>query len=1469
VQVVQVGASQTTVDNQFYAVGDASDWVFRVETYNDLHPFIDYYELDTAGSFVTFKALAGRATDREWRQYTDRLSRQRLTMPVLIKGLQNVLNLVFGYVQLLEEQGFKTSLGEAPFIDQETGRTLTWQLEVEKLVDRVYSGIVAGQGHIMNPFTQELWLSTPVGLMSTYSRSRYIDATMSQAAYNVAGTAIPLDLLSIIRTDDKALTYSSDPIFSAHIFTDEFEHALVFNQKVTDETGSPSIFSPFLGMYLKTAYLKFVKSTLNTLKPTFNGFFLSGNDVKRNITASIDNIQTYYDANRTFAEPLTAAHSLALLGFSEKDYMSNLSISDTTQFNFWRGLIQAKGTNMSVDAFVNYKKFDDAKIDEYWAYKIAQYGDARERTLPEIKIGAADCRQKFTKLQFGDSTQVTVTRGYQDILFSATKTPSSTTGLPDTMLTASVQVDFEPAPRTISVAGGAVPTFNELLSAINAALVQPDFTPVATAELVNGNIRITSAREGADSTISVQPGTLFPAISDYKSIGAGVEGATTGYDPLPLFIQIDAYDDSRWVSIDELGNPLKFEATPVSVVVTVSSVDGTAYLKLSTIFHNADGNAPLVVGPSGAEMVSSSVLKVTQAGTYTIYGFTWLKPTRLSPLKLIDYKENVVVRDIGLWHPAIGIHNTLPLEIVDTISPNDPAKYSYSTQTVDNPTYNPARPWGPREKGRVWWDTTNLAYVPYYDAKFFPDRDARYSRWGSLAEWASIDLYEWVESSVPPAEWDEKAAAEEGNYDIAPTERASGKAARMSLYARDRIIHARPVAWSRAGQGGEAAHPAFGANRFQRVLNVGTGLAAWIGRTADLGLTEGRHFAAWKNNKPAGEVIVRAELEYLIGSSVELQLPLLDVPESLQGFITELQVIPAIKIGTKVGPITFSNFTQQGLNAWIRAIDDDGRQEDIRLVDWDGPAGEKRVFTFDTFGISIVATKGVSSTINAFALSELLTASTNDVYVREVVRVDELQPLPEESMFINDPEDPSFTAAEYGWVVWDVPTQAQLDADLMHPRNSWQPYLGDEVLVQASAPVITEMKAEEDGLVLNSGISIKKYSSTWSDWYLLQVIKQEQISDGVTPITFTLDEDVDRTRASVYVNGIQISPFSYTIDAATIIVHVGETAPQAVEGATVTFIYRAYQPSEQELEFDPEVEDDVAVQRQYKEDYQYTVIEQRNEDGIITAPKYYFWVEDKSIPLPGKTMSLQQAREELETGYDNFAMFARLIQQSATSAYFDSCAIANLGSVVTKDDSYKLRFTRNFTLRDDPEQMNLKNVHTEWTLIRKDQGTRIPKTLWDRLTDAVCGQDVIGNPLPDPVRVEYDERNGTRSQYGFNRGQILADQKLVIASIVNAILNTELTITIGTKVFPDYIIGLNLDDSEVWFSSPDKARQTMDFIWKNGRAKQINSLFFAVLEDALANNYEFTDIFKTSLISAFTASRIEQKLTPELVDAIF
>jgi hypothetical protein len=246
-------------------------------------------------------------------------------------------------------------------------------------------------------------------------------------------------------------------------------------------------------------------------------------------------------------------------------------------------------------------------------------------------------------------------------------------------------------------------------------------------------------------------------------------------------------------------------------------------------------------------------------------------------------------------------------------------------------------------------------------------------------------------------------------------------------------------------------------------------------------------------------------------------------------------------------------------------------------------------------------------------------------------------------------------------------------------------------------------------------------------------------------------------------------------------------------------------------------------------------------------------------------MSLVQAKSILKNGPSAYTIFSRMLKDN-TQAAFDSCAVSGLGALVGKNDSYKLRFLRDFTLRDDPEEMNLKNVHTEWALIRRQQKAKIPKSLWDLVTDAVCGADIGGKPLPAQVRVDYDARNNTRTRFGFKQGQIFADTDLVRASIINTILNTTLNIQLGSKQITDYITALNFSESDLWFKDAESARITMNLIWNTARSTQINEIFFEVLNDALANNYEFSDIFKTSFITVSSTTQVKESEQWEQID---
>jgi hypothetical protein len=198
-----------------------------------------------------------------------------------------------------------------------------------------------------------------------------------------------------------------------------------------------------------------------------------------------------------------------------------------------------------------------------------------------------------------------------------------------------------------------------------------------------------------------------------------------------------------------------------------------------------------------------------------------------------------------------------------------------------------------------------------------------------------------------------------------------------------------------------------------------------------------------------------------------------------------------------------------------------------------------------------------------------------------------------------------------------------------------------------------------------------------------------------------------------------------------------------------------------------------------------------------------------------------------------------------------------LSYIVGKDDTFKLRFTRDFTLRDDPQNLDLKDTHAEWSLIRPAQRTKIPEALWQKLTDSVAGQDKAGNAIPALRRSLYDERNGTSIQFGFGSEQTLAPKDLLSSSITYTIVNTKLinksVPANSSGVYPpDFIEFLDFDQSDSWFASPEAARQTMTDIWNSAKVSQINEIFFAALNDILASNYEMSDIFKTSRLSAYS-----------------
>jgi hypothetical protein len=93
----------------------------------------------------------------------------------------------------------------------------------------------------------------------------------------------------------------------------------------------------------------------------------------------------------------------------------------------------------------------------------------------------------------------------------------------------------------------------------------------------------------------------------------------------------------------------------------------------------------------------------------------------------------------------------------------DPAIYSKGNDSL---VVDGGMSWTDKQVGMLWWDLTRAKFI---DTEF-GDVVYKTNAWNSLYDTASIDIYEWVESSVLPEIWDERAESDEG-----PTNGFTGK----------------------------------------------------------------------------------------------------------------------------------------------------------------------------------------------------------------------------------------------------------------------------------------------------------------------------------------------------------------------------------------------------------------------------------------------------------------------------------------------------------------------------------------------------------------------------------------------------------------------------------------------------------------------------------------------------------------------
>jgi hypothetical protein len=1392
------------------------DWVYRVDLTNPKHPELQWYDYDLNGSFETYYALGSKSSQDEWRRYTERGSIRKLRGPFVVKGLQALATFIHGYSERAAELGFVFNDEQDPVTDPATGRLVGWQLLIEQLIDAQFNNPSEGAVFEATPFRNRLWFKASYGYISDLSKPG--SAFLVPGLYADGGVRAPKGSFRIFRDGASASITSDVPLVGALITTSVFEHVVVFENTV----GSLTLSNPFLNQSVDRLFFEGFKQQTPTGRPVYGGKYLVGNRMRTNMEGAVQQLSGLYDISALKSEALFD-HASALVSFDRKDYHVDLGTTLPTQLQFWRGMLKSKGTNRAVSSFVNSSLYRSALIDELWAYKVSDYGDLRRAVKVELNVSPEDMigeRANYLLLEADELTYVSSSStgggGYDMTLYDELAYDLFTLYTNEQL----VNMDF--------------------IDSRGCIIVKPDDEVRWNSFADLGSI--TSMKAMIYAVEMIVPASTGANIFTIRN--------TAGKEVIA--------DCFELVDVDALTNANVY-STPV--------LDISSYVKSGSKVYRETGDYVLNTNPAEYtapkfKRINASQLQILDSSLISkrLLVVAYGPPlARFSPSQLYrdeGGRDTPVNSNVIWWDPARGVHSPAAHAAIDYQADRDPARYNMSVLKYNAKTADAARAWGPAQVGKFWWNTGVAGWMNYSDSKLYSDHNERLAQWGGLADWASIDVHEWVESETPPDRY-----------------AGTGELGVKNYLTRSRTWWQRPVLWLYSKNAEVTAKAPLKTQTVSlelvndELIAVDGEMPAFVAleRIAKLHYTDVTRTTIIE---PIGTLeVIDGVISLVAGSSTSMTTPVYSPTPSFSEFALVVNaVIPRSDI--PYGAVTLAGEEEtSGLltTVYVRATLPSGKTQRVIVQDTPVTAGTQFELAFDLLGFKLTA-KPVyghadswgSGTLTALQRAQRVASefgAAHDISLRQKLAVDTLMSIDGTTL------DGSSVTSLFGWASWLAPTRALEADDLDSKYGNW------EALTGAYLPVGTMLNDLKERIQaeLNTPQPVSQYQERWSPWKLLAARVNELTynTDGsvthdqlLASLGFDSINEADASRISLYINGARaVKGARIRNGSSGYYVHV----PQAgiVQGSRLRAELSFKVPTGDELKLTLEgTTADPTKLVEFKYDTPYVLREERNEFGRVSKTRYYFWVKNKETPSAGKSLSVKLTAQQLKSHPGPYAVpqvLKRFNQLDGRPNRYSLLSVSGLTRFVRKNDSYKLRITENGSMRDDDNDIALRTTHSEWKLIRRNQPTKIPKELWDKLVDTLCGETATGQTLPFASYAEYDSRNGTTSRIGLKQGQVLADLSQAVATVKGTLLNTQVVAydeaTGSFTPAPVQFVGYDITALDTYLETPASTREFMATLWNKAAARNLNELFFAVLDDSLAASYELADIMKTSFVT--------------------
>jgi hypothetical protein len=729
-------------------------------------------------------------------------------------SIQDVASFLFDYERYLVSRGWVFDEREA-----ESGIVTDWTQSVREFLN--WSQVQWAPGHFitLSPGADKIKFVTDHGMVYDLEQS-------FKGVYGMvdrAGMPINRRDTFVTRMDGElTITVNGSSLYGIRLSVGEIEHALIFsNQTIFDDV----IYNPLLDLRQPRLRLIGQRSQDWAGRMDAPGYVLIDNKIKPNFEKSAEDIRTAFEIEGTDNKTL---HDYArhLMGYESRNYMTEMVLSDTEQFEFYLGMIKQKGApdvfnKLLRSTFIGQAR--DLVFNEEWALKAASYG-AIEATQ----------RAAF------DLTQSSLNREPQLVRFVETSS-SDIIGIKTTdfLEIPAIKSAFFPVRSGLDSKKGDMPT------AGYARLTDVNYTLFHIADVQDLYLEKTQALSGTMQDGVDRPGFLLNGeriwVYDYNNewsilrsshmsadgeknrirridvpldsnalvtsrlyfenahgltdsdVGllmivdgtTELQGIQTITDVGDDWIDILTVGEDSYVWITQSGDPTPDETANVEDEALAPSVRILRSVRFATeaardenggfvpedelvyVDATSDSNGPLTDGWKVFSKTSDGWTAVRRQPRV-------MDSSRITSALLYDKStvqtssllnaEPLLLNHISVYDPARGLIPG-PADINISFKLEfDPACYNQGYELGENV-------WGAEQVGLLWWDISAVRFVETEtnDPLIIPDTTEvqyRAENWGTIAPGTTIDIYEWTRSLKLPENWngDGSPYSPDGNY---------------------------------------------------------------------------------------------------------------------------------------------------------------------------------------------------------------------------------------------------------------------------------------------------------------------------------------------------------------------------------------------------------------------------------------------------------------------------------------------------------------------------------------------------------------------------------------------------------------------------------------------------------------------------------------------------------------------------------